>query len=274
MSGAHRETRTGSQFRLGKKPKRVDRRTLQLRNYLTPALPPPPGSVAWQDQVPRSAWNIDGNDRYGDCTIAAAAHLIEAWTYNARPATPLNIPPTTVVSDYLSLTGGQDDGLDLLTVLNSWRKAGLPTGGASPDVILAYAEVALGNLTELRQAIALFGGAYIGVVLPDYILSQPLGAAWDVPSTGPPPSPDPNNGHCVPLLGFDGTSFSCVTWGVVTPVTAAFLTAYMDEGYAVLDPHDWVAPGTGVAPSGFDLAQLQQDLSEITGEPASPATLR
>jgi len=259
----------GFRYRLGKRPKRVDARTLQFRRYLTTALPPPPDSVDWQSRVPASAWNIDGNDQYGDCTVAAAAHMIETWTYNADPGAPVNIPPATVVSDYFALTGGPDDGLDLLTVLNAWRGNGLPTGGPQPDRISAYAELTPGNQMEIEQAVALFGGAYIGVVLPDYVLQQALGAPWALPASGPAPPADPNNGHCVPLLGYDGTYFYCLTWGAVTPVTPAFLAAYMDEGYAVLSP-DWIETAGGEAPSGFDLAQLQADLAAIGGSPPPP----
>jgi hypothetical protein len=45
-------------------------------------------------------------------------------------------------------------------------------------------------------------------------------------------------------------------------MTWAFQQAYFDELYAVVTP-DWIA-ANGNAPSGFDLAQLQSDLSEIT----------
>lgn len=259
----------GRQFALGKRPPRRDPRTLRFAKYLRADLPPPPPSVLWQKNV--ASYPMDGNDAYGDCTIAAAAHLIQTWT-SPVPGSYVNPTATAVVADYFALTGGPDSGLALLDVLNAWSNAGLGTGVPSDaaDKISAYAQLALGDPTEMQQAIALFGGVYLGVVLPDYILSQPLGQPWDVPSSGPVPPPDPNNGHCVPLVGYDGTFFYCVTWGTVTPVTPAFLAAYMDEGYAILSP-DWV--GTNPAPNGFDFAQLQADLAQLQNPtpPPSPA---
>lgn len=255
-------------MRLGKLPPKHDDRTLQFRRYLTADLPAPPPAINWQSLVPESSWNIDGNDRFGDCVEAAKAHQVQSWTFNADPSAAVVIPPDTVVADYLAETGGQDTGLAILDSLNLWRSKGMPTGLAPPaeatDMINAYAQLGVGNFTELQQAISLFGGAIIGVVLPDYILSQPLGQPWDVSGDNAPA--DPNNGHCVVLLGYDGQYYYCLTWGVVTPVTPAFLAAYMDEAYAVLSP-DWIGPA-GQAPDGFDMAQLQADLAQITSPPA------
>jgi hypothetical protein len=81
-------------YRLGKNLPVVDARTLRFSRYLTPALPPAPPSVDYGAKV--STWPMYYNDQYGDCTCAAAAHLIQNWTASAgNEVTP---PDTTVLT--------------------------------------------------------------------------------------------------------------------------------------------------------------------------------
>jgi hypothetical protein len=42
-----------------------------------------------------------------------------------------------------------------------------------------------------------------------------------------------------------------------------FYDAYMDEAFAVLSS-DWINKKVGTAPSGFNMAALQQDLAQVT----------
>ena len=66
-----------TQGKLGKLPVRTDVRTLSLARYIERAkLPPPPPDLDLAEAVPE--WPMYGNDRIGDCTTAAAAHMIEA----------------------------------------------------------------------------------------------------------------------------------------------------------------------------------------------------
>ena len=78
---------TTSQVMLGKLPSRVDPRTLSLARYLDrELLPAPPPELDLAEQV--ISWPMYANDRIGDCTTAAAAHMVEAWTA-AATVTPL-----------------------------------------------------------------------------------------------------------------------------------------------------------------------------------------
>ena len=49
-----------------------------------------------------------------------------------------------------------------------------------------------------------------------------------------------------------------------------FYDAYMDEAFAVLSG-DWINKRLGTAPSGFDLAALQQDLARVVSAQAAGA---
>jgi hypothetical protein len=69
--------------RLGKLAPRVDVRTLTLARYVDRMqLPDPPAAIDLTERV--AEWPMYANDRIGDCTTAAAAHMIEAWTAAAR----------------------------------------------------------------------------------------------------------------------------------------------------------------------------------------------
>ncbi|HEX4786746.1 MAG TPA: hypothetical protein VH350_20570, partial [Candidatus Sulfotelmatobacter sp.] len=76
-------------LKLGKGVARHDPRTLLLASYVTTALPAPPASADLTAKVGAS-WGMMDNDQIGDCTCAAAGHLIMEWTANAgkKMATP------------------------------------------------------------------------------------------------------------------------------------------------------------------------------------------
>jgi hypothetical protein len=254
-------------FRLGKKPPRLDKRTLKFGKYLTAALPSPPATVTYYTAV--STWPMMGNDTYGDCTCAAAGHLVEQWTQQAD-GTPEIIPDADILAAYNVVDGGVDQGADMLTVLQYWQNTGIPTT-TTPDKIGAYASVTVSNQTEVQDAVAIFGGCYIGLALPDYAVNPPDGNLLDVDWTAVPAGgfaanpPDPDNGHCVPIVGYDANNVYVITWGTVKAMSWAFFYAYADEAYAILSP-DWLsAQGTSI--EGFNMAQLQADLAAIGSAP-------
>ena len=155
--------------KLGKKPPRLDDRTLRFARYVTPAaLPPLPQWVQWSQNA-KNPWGMMLNDAIGDCTCAAAAHAIQTWT--ANHGNELTLPDGDVldlyerVSGYDPHTGGNDNGAVELDVLNEWRKNGIGSTGA-PHRIGAFCAVNPRDTREVKEAIYLFGGLYIGIALP------------------------------------------------------------------------------------------------------------
>jgi hypothetical protein len=240
-------------YKLGKHPPRNDKRTLKLGDYIQPALPTPPTSVDWTAKV-TCPWTMMGNDQYGDCTCAGAGHLIMDWTANA--ATCFTPTDDQILTAYNAVDGGADRGANMTDVLNYWRQTGI--GG---HTITAYAQVDMTNLNEIRQTIDLFGGCYIGVALPDFITQSPdpLAVSWVAQADSPP---NPDSGHCIPLVGYDTTGVTVITWGAAIHASWDFITTYSDEGFAVLS-NDWIE-ASGGSPNGFDLASLQADLAAVT----------
>lgn len=164
--------------KLGKLPPRLDSRTLKLAKYLRKgtALPPAPPAIDWTAKI--AAWPMMANDTLGDCTCAAAGHMIECWTANAGDAfTPTSaqiIAAYSAAGGYVAGNPSTDNGAVELDVLNYWRQQGI-----AGHKIHAYAAFDPRNAECARQAIALFGGAYIGLALP---LSAQNQDVWDVPS--------------------------------------------------------------------------------------------
>lgn len=244
-----------SQMKLGRKAIKTDSRTLALRDYLTPALPPPPPAANWTKGI--TDWGPMLNNTHGDCTIAGVAHAIQVWTANTGAIK--TIPDPTVQSYYEKWDGyvpgnaSTDTGGIELDVLNNWQKQGFD--GHS---LLAFADPKVANLVEIRQSIALFGGVYIGLSLPLTAQTQDV---WDVVQKGGANARKNSwGGHCVFVAAYDAHGFTCITWGQLKTMTVAFWNKYCDEAHALLS-QDWLtAKGS---PDGFNQTQLQTDLSSI-----------
>ena len=249
-----------SHMKLGKQTPRHDPRTLQLAKYLKPeALPPIPPQTDWSVKV--QSWPMMGNDKIGDCTIAAAGHLIEAWTANAK--TPVILPDPMLVSAYSAITGydpqtgKNDNGAVETDVLNYWRQTGIGT-----DKILAYVALEPQNHGHVQETVFLFGGCYIGLALP---VSAQQQTVWSVPPGGPTGRGAPGSwgGHAVPVVAYDSRGLVVVTWGALKRMTWGFWQTYCDEAYAIVS-NDWLTTANK-SPNGFDMPTLLQDLKEVAG---------
>ncbi len=242
--------------RLGKLPVRTDVRTLSLARYVDPAkLPPPPATLDLADRV--RDWPMYANDTIGDCTCAAAAHMIEAWTAeSAGQAVEVTVQDVLDAFDHVKrvdpLTG--EAGAVELDVLNYWRKTGI--GG---HAIVAYARVSVHDEYLVRTAAWLFGGLYIGLQLPLTAQRQPT---WDwTGSLSGPAAPGSWGGHAVDVVRYGAAGLTVVTWGALKELTWSFWQRYCDEAYCLIST-DFLAGGR--TPDGFDLAALEADLALVT----------
>ncbi len=251
------------QFKLGKLPVKHDPRTLQFGAYLKQGLAAPPASKSWVGKIPNSGWGMMDNDTQGDCTCAAAGHMIMEWTANTGKK--FVVPDATILAFYNYFAHGNPDaGANMLDVLNHWRKVGL-----DKHKITAFAALELKNDVQAMDAVNLFGSCYIGVALPNFAVAPGkdfLTIPWVVPPKGPvgDAAPNQNNGHCIPAVGYDQRNLYVVTWGALKAMSWKFYDAYAEEAFAVLSP-DWFSKKLhGKAPNGFDLTTLKQDLAEVT----------
>ena len=237
-------------MRLGRKAVKTDSRTLRMARYLTPILPPPPDSVDWSKGL--TAWGMLMNDTLGDCTIAGALHAIEGWGLNSGH--PLTFTDQDALAYYERFDGYNpadpttDTGGILLDVLNAWKKQGI-----NGHTVSAYASVDPRNITEVKQALALFGPLYTGLQFPNSAWGQTEWTVTDDTSI--------DGGHCVVLIGYNQTGPVAISWGALYQMTWEFFSAYFDELYAAISP-DWFT-AAGVDPAGLDLDQLSTDLMAI-----------
>lgn len=252
-------------LRLGKRRARYDRRTLQLANY-TAAMPNPPTSVNWARNI--TTWPMWLNDSIGDCTIAGCNRLRQIWTKNTlgTPAITSDADTLTAyeaVSGYTPGNPATDQGANMMDALNYWRNTGI--GG---DNLFAYAQAAPTLKRQVRQALWLFGGLYAGFALPRSAQTQthPNGR-WSQ-SVSPSSRAGRPGGwglHACTLSGYGPNWIGVIPWGSpdvgYMTMTWQFLFTYCDELYACLSSQDWAE--NSLAPSGFNLSQLQADLAKI-----------
>ncbi len=244
-----------AKYRFGKHPAKHDYRTLRLKTYLTPELKAPPVSCDVLPRVyktlgvaedPQPLFPMDGNDTLGDCTIAALAH---ATTIYRGLVGKREVPKSSAVTKlYWHLTGGVDSGLAELDVLSYWRKHTF-----AGDRILAFAKVDVKDHTQIKQAIHLFGGVYLGFqVQEDCEKEFAAGKPWTA-------GPLTQDGHAVFATGYDAHQLTVLTWGNTQKATWGWWDECVDEAYAIL-PAD--AKLEGYAP-GFDFAKLLADLELV-----------
>lgn len=240
--------------KLGRKAVKTDSRTLRLRLYLGAGLPTPPPTVNWTKG--NVNWGAMLNDQLGCCTIAGVGHAIQVWSANA--ASEVTVPDSTILSYYEQWDGytpddpSTDQGGIELDVLNAWKKYGF-----SGHSLIGYADPSVSNIVEVRTAINLFGGVYIGMNVPNFVMQNPNpGTVWDVVSD----DGGIDGGHAVFVAGYDAGTFTFISWGQVFKMTTAYWSKYVDEAHALLSA-DWLAAKG--APNGFNLQQLQTDLAAI-----------
>ena len=242
-------------MKLGKLAPRRDVRTLRMARYLTPALPPAPAAVDWTNTVTFPS-GMMLNDTLGDCTCAALGHAVQVWTANS--GAEVTVPDAAVLATYEAACGynpadpSTDQGGVELDVLNYVRSSGL---GSAGTIVKSYVACQPENREHIKQAIHLFGGAYIGLALPltaqgdgDWTVQIGGGEASQIGSWG---------GHAVFVPAYDDAGLTCITWGQKKRMSWDFWDTYCDEAYALLSPL-W-----NVRQPGFDAASLAADLGAL-----------
>jgi hypothetical protein len=208
------------------------------------ALPPPPVTC----KPPNIVWPMDLNNQLGDCVIAAVAHCIQRWN-GAVLTNDRVLALYEQLSGYNPADPNTDRGCVETDVLTSWINGSIPENKLS-----AFVSLNISDLDELRDAINWFGIVYLGINCPQAAESNTV--VWDVVEGSPI-----LGGHAVILVGYDADFFYVVSWGMLIATTPAFIAKYTEEAYALLDTA-WLQ-ANNLTPSGFDLAQLQQDMDEL-----------
>ncbi|HEY4184172.1 MAG TPA: hypothetical protein VGP07_03845 [Polyangia bacterium] len=248
-------------FKLGKKPARRGAVKLKLATYLVkPELPTPPKVFGHQKLV-GVGWQMLGNDKYGDCVWAGAAHETMLWNKEAGAA--VTFDPNSVLSDYARVTGfkpsdpSTDNGTDMQVAASYRRKTGVVDSGGQRHKVAAYLALKPGDVDQLALAIYLFGAAGVGIKFPDTAMQQfNAGKPWAVVKGS-----KIEGGHYIPAVGRDKSgNIIIVTWGKLQLMTPAFYETYCDEVVIYVSTE---ALKGGKSPEGFNVAQLTADLKAV-----------
>lgn len=181
-----------------------------------------------------------------NCTVAGAAHGVTV--YHGMVSQEHVPAQSEVIRIYNHLTGGVDSGLYLLDVIKYWRGTGI-----EESKIYAYANVSPHNHEHVKQAIAIFGGLFMGFQCQEKVLDEfRARKPWQ-------PGKKINAGHAVYVAGYDYSGVEVLTWGTIQQGTWAWWDEHVDECYALLPPEAKVEGFT----TGFDFARLKKDLSEV-----------
>jgi len=109
-------------------------------------------------------WRMLGNDQFGCCTVAA---IVRQMMRNAHArGKTLNVRDSDVVSAYLDMNDGKDNGAMLLTALDFMKHEGITLVDGTVLKVTAYARVAVRDITQSHSAMQSFKGLYVAAGLP------------------------------------------------------------------------------------------------------------
>jgi hypothetical protein len=129
-------------LKLGKKPARPGAVKFKLANYLEKLKLPTPPKVFGHEGLIGANWEMLGNDQYGDCVWAGAAHETMLW--NKEAARTVTFNNQSVLKDYSAVTGfnpndpNTDQGTDMQVAASYRRKTGVRDAAGKRHKVIAY----------------------------------------------------------------------------------------------------------------------------------------
>lgn len=175
------------------------------------------------------------NDSLGCCVIASRAnYTARAELIEQRKV--IKITDAEVKRQYLRETGGEDEGLVMLTSISLWRKKGW-TAAKQLLRIQAFSEIKPKDHTSVKEAIFTDFGVQAGLALPETASIQlDRGKPWDVATIkGYSAAANSWGGHAVYIVGYTKVGPVCWTWGAKQQITWRFWDRYCDEAYLTID---------------------------------------
>jgi hypothetical protein len=272
----HVETMVVTGMRLGRRPHDPDRPVLRLADLLTGVVPAHPATVDHFGLVPPSRWGALGNNQYSDCGPADIIHdrmLVAKYLGNVD-----YFGSTAEALDLYKRSGNpgfpaEDNGVVMADMLSE-----VHTGGVGPADVsgrltkcVAYAQVNVANLDEVRAAIAIFGALSTGADLQRAQQSQTnAGGPWDYSSS------QDWGGHAFLVGQYTGDTtagrpdLGCISWGMTLGITDKFWTNQVQEAWVVIWPEHLTNRSFLI---GVDQAALAKNYKILTGRdlPVNPA---
>lgn len=204
----------------------------------------------------------------GDCAWAGPAHEEMESAHNAGRTVPkftcANILDQYAaylgLKDHTQLNENNDGGSNVHDVLTHRQQVGLKDVDGNAYKIGPFVQLETGNLDQYWEALYLFENVGIGIQFPESADEQfGNGQAWSVV-----PGAQIVGGHYIPLVGHPAkNTWTCVTWAKRQPMTQQFVTKYVDEAWAYIDPERYNSV-TGETLENYKDADLEKYISLVT----------
>ena len=230
------------------------------------ALPTPPPVFGHQAAV--AEYHMLGNDTWGNCVWAGAAHEQYIWSMEGS-ANRTRITTQDTLGDYAAVTGfnytdATDNGTDLTDAAKYRQQTGIRDAINARHKIDAYVSLEVGNLDQMFAAIYLLGAVGVGIQLPQSAEDQSdangegnTGVPWTVPN-----EIKMAGGHYVSGVGRDiNGNLLIVTWGTIQAMTPAFFERFNDEGVAYLSLE--ALDSKGLSPEGYSAETLRDIVGKL-----------
>jgi hypothetical protein len=246
---------------------------LRFRSFLSGEVPAHPLEEDYLAKL--TGWQMLGNDVAGDCNAVTWANMrrlmtatltteyyptqAQVWRFY-QTQNPGFDPNGT--SDTNGPGSQQDQGMDVQTGLEYLHTSGGPDGVKA----VAFAKVDHGNLEEVKAALAIFGGLWLGVQVLDANQKEfAEGRPWtDVAGSAI------DGGHAILGGGYTPGDIKFITWAKETEFARSFWdgvvggTPLVEEAWVVIWPEHL---GTTAFEEGINQAQLAADYQALTGSP-------
>jgi hypothetical protein len=252
----------------GKQPATQDDRDLDFAAYVDTDLidlnsPPPEKKPGHGILMPKPRLMLGngpdasvgpGFDGAGDCVFALITNFLRmAWAVAGKGLFPAT--GKTAIGNYSEVTGyilndpSTDNGTNMRTAMNWWRKTGYKDATGTRHKIGGYASIKIGTFNHLLWALYLVDeGVPLGIQFPSTAMQQfAEGKPWTVV-----PGASIEGGHAILL---DNT-LEVESWARDQQTVEAFLKKYVDEAYFPVDEEGLV---NGKTLEGFDSQQLLAD---------------
>jgi hypothetical protein len=154
-----------------------------------------------------------------------------------------------------------DRGTNVRAALGYRRATGIVDASGTRHKITAYlaldiGKIKAGDFSEVAEAAYLFGAVGIGIQVPQSAETEFHDhKMWSYVAGSPNAG-----GHYVPIVAHRH-HIECVTWGRVQPMGDRFVSHYVDEAWAIVNP-DFLDVN-GQNPQGFNMSQLMADLAAL-----------
>jgi hypothetical protein len=252
-----------SGYKLGKLPARADSIKLKFADYFDMTKVPTPPKVFGRQWMVKK-WGMLGNDKYGCCVWAGAAHETMVYTAAGAAGAPAPFSEKSILSDYAAVTGfdpanpDSDQGTDMQKAAAYRKKVGVIDARGKRHVVESYVAPTPGRLSELILSTWLFAATGVGLIMPETAEEQfDAGEPWTVVKGA-----KEMGGHYVSAVGRNARGNILIsTWGKIHEMTPEFYRHYCDEAVTYLSKEALLK--NNLTREGFDLASLQSHLAQL-----------